>query len=144
MSDSESSSHAESPSHAESSSHAGSSTEAERSGEWRRVASSEELGCEALIAGDERDYSVVWRTRSGSISAADSRCPHQLANLVHCGRVLGEELICQEHGWRFRNSKKNHKLSAQGKINGKAALSMIAVRESEDAIWIRAELDTDS
>lgn len=121
-----------------------SSSHAESSGEWRRVASSEELGCEALIAGDERDYSVVWRTRSGSISAADSRCPHQLANLVHCGRVLGEELICQEHGWRFRNSGEGHKLSAQGRVDGKAALSMIAVRESEDSIWIRAELDTDS
>ena len=40
---------------------------------------------------------VVWRSKSGVLSAWDNRCPHRGMRLSH-GFVRGEALACVYHG----------------------------------------------
>ena len=43
---------------------------------------------------------VVWRSKSGVLSAWDNRCPHRGMRLSH-GFVRGEALACVYHGWHY-------------------------------------------
>lgn len=43
---------------------------------------------------------VVWRSKSGALSAWDNRCPHRGMRLSH-GFVRGEALACVYHGWHY-------------------------------------------
>ncbi|MEH6728896.1 MAG: Rieske 2Fe-2S domain-containing protein, partial [Hyphomicrobiales bacterium] len=43
---------------------------------------------------------VVWRSRSGQVSAFDNRCPHRGMRLSF-GFVRGERLSCIYHGWQY-------------------------------------------
>ncbi len=44
---------------------------------------------------------LLFKTESGEISVVDPYCPHLGAHLGVGGRVLGEEIVCPFHGWRF-------------------------------------------
>ena len=43
---------------------------------------------------------VVWRSRSGKLSAWENRCPHRGMRLSY-GFVRGEALACMYHGWHY-------------------------------------------
>ncbi len=44
---------------------------------------------------------VLYRTREGQAVVLDAFCPHLGAHLGHGGRVIGEDLRCPFHGWKF-------------------------------------------
>jgi nitrite reductase/ring-hydroxylating ferredoxin subunit len=46
---------------------------------------------------------VVWRSKSGKLSAWENRCPHRGMRLSH-GFVRGEALACVYHGWHYDKS----------------------------------------
>jgi nitrite reductase/ring-hydroxylating ferredoxin subunit len=72
---------------------------------WYAVAFADELAPGALLtrrlAGGEI---VVFRTRSGKVAVSDPFCPHLGAHLGYGGTVVGEELRCPFHGFRFDTS----------------------------------------
>jgi phenylpropionate dioxygenase-like ring-hydroxylating dioxygenase large terminal subunit len=43
---------------------------------------------------------AAWRSRDGAIQVWDNRCPHRGVRLS-LGEVVGNELRCQYHAWRF-------------------------------------------
>jgi len=69
---------------------------------WFAVASSD-----TLTPGEVRpvryfgEELVLFRTQSGEARLFDAYCPHLGAHLGHGGEVLGSELVCPFHGWRF-------------------------------------------
>ena len=44
---------------------------------------------------------VVFRSGSGKLYAFDAYCPHLGANLGVGGTVIGEEVKCPFHGWKY-------------------------------------------
>lgn len=46
---------------------------------------------------------VIWRSKSGILSAWENRCPHRGMRLSH-GFVRGEALACMYHGWHYDKS----------------------------------------
>ena len=44
---------------------------------------------------------VAFRTTGGAVHVLDAHCPHLGAHLGHGGTVIGDELRCPFHGWRF-------------------------------------------
>ena len=53
---------------------------------------------------NEQDI-VLWRSRSGQLSAWENRCPHRGMRLSH-GFVRGEALACMYHGWHYDSEGK--------------------------------------
>jgi len=47
-----------------------------------------------------RDF-VVFRTESGEAHVLDAYCPHLGAHLGHGGRVVGDDIECPFHNWRW-------------------------------------------
>lgn len=43
---------------------------------------------------------VLWRDSTGSLHASHDRCVHRGTQLS-LGRVIGDEIVCPYHGWRF-------------------------------------------
>ncbi len=68
---------------------------------WYAIAGSRELPPGGIVTRRyfERDL-VLYRTMSGVPRLTRAHCPHMGAHLGH-GRVEGEELRCQFHGFRF-------------------------------------------
>jgi nitrite reductase/ring-hydroxylating ferredoxin subunit len=69
---------------------------------WFAVATSEELapGEVKPLRYFARDL-VLFRTESGRAVVMDAHCPHLGAHLGMGGRVVGEQIQCPFHGWRF-------------------------------------------
>ena len=44
---------------------------------------------------------VVYRTNSGKAAVSDAFCPHLGANFARGGKIIGEEIQCPFHGFRF-------------------------------------------
>jgi phenylpropionate dioxygenase-like ring-hydroxylating dioxygenase large terminal subunit len=49
---------------------------------------------------------VIWRTDSGKVQVADPYCPHLGAHLGHGGVVVGEDIRCPFHFWKFETGGK--------------------------------------
>jgi phenylpropionate dioxygenase-like ring-hydroxylating dioxygenase large terminal subunit len=68
---------------------------------WLPVARSEDVTRDRPAAGRLLDQDlVIFRTPSGPV-VADDQCPHRGAALS-MGSLVGGELECGYHGWRFR------------------------------------------
>ena len=73
----------------------------EQSGfEWRKVADLEDVKpgqpCAAVAGGLDL---VLVRSKDG-VRAYEAHCPHQ-GTLLSEGEIVGDELVCRAHGWRF-------------------------------------------
>ncbi len=61
---------------------------------------------ESLPRGQVRSFDLgnrrvaIYRDMAGALHALDARCPHLGADLGH-GRVVGNQVECAFHGWRF-------------------------------------------
>lgn len=69
---------------------------------WFAVAQSEEIAPGALksLHYFGTDF-VVWRGEDGVLRAVDAYCPHLGAHLGYGGDVVGNEVRCPFHHWRF-------------------------------------------
>jgi phenylpropionate dioxygenase-like ring-hydroxylating dioxygenase large terminal subunit len=100
---------------------------------WHPVLASRELGEHPVGVRLLDRQVVVFRTESGRVGALEDMCPHRRMRLSR-GRVSGEQLVCQYHGWRFGcdgagRSPASPKLTA-------CALHFETV-ERHGAVWIR-------
>ena len=50
---------------------------------------------------------VLWRDDEGVAHVNDAFCPHLGAHLGHGGKVVGCEIACPFHGWRFDDAGTN-------------------------------------
>src|SRR5262245_604433 len=68
---------------------------------WYVVASSRSLRPNQVRSVDMLHRKlVVYRGNNSIVRAYDAHCPHLGANLGH-GRLVGNDLECAFHGWRF-------------------------------------------
>lgn len=67
---------------------------------WYLFCESREVGGRPLSKSLFGKRVVVFRTASGRLSALDARCSHMGADLGQ-GEVIGEELACPYHHWRY-------------------------------------------
>lgn len=70
---------------------------------------------------------VAWRTASGRLVLCDARCPHQLSHLAYEGQVVGEELVCLAHHWRFDVEGRGSKVNVHGRRDPKADVATYPV-----------------
>ena len=86
---------------------------------------------------------VVWTTESGTTCVAESRCPHQWSPLAQEGVVVGEELLCTAHGWRFDVEGRGTKLNALGRRDRKADVEVVPHHIASDgSVWARRSEET--
>ena len=80
---------------------------------------------------------AVYRGADGVVRAMDNRCLHKGVSL-HKGEVIGNELVCPYHGWRFRDT--GHCVDIpylkDPKKLPKQALRTYPVQERYNLIWI--------
>ncbi|MFK0734766.1 MAG: Rieske 2Fe-2S domain-containing protein [Gloeotrichia echinulata GP01] len=67
---------------------------------WYVVARSSEVTNKPMSVRLWQQAMALYRDSTGKIHALEDRCPHRQVKLSH-GRVIGNELECAYHGWRF-------------------------------------------
>ena len=65
---------------------------------------------------------VLWRDDEGTPHVQDAFCPHLGAHLGHGGKVLGCEIACPFHGWRFDEEGNNTLIPYSKRTNAKGKL----------------------
>lgn len=88
---------------------------------------------DAAIAGD---FVVLWRTETGRLVACEGRCPHQWSPLDTEGVVVGEELICRTHEWRFAPDGTGTKVNVNGRRDVKADVRVYECEERDGEVWV--------
>lgn len=102
---------------------------------WFAVGFSDDLRAGAVRVVDYMGRSVaIFRTQSGRIAAADGFCPHLGASFATMGRVVGEELVCNAHGFHFDGGGACTK--AYGRSASNVRLPTLAVREQLGVIFV--------
>ena len=91
---------------------------------------------------DGRDL-VVWKTEKGELCAMEARCPHQWTHLAYQGVVVGEEIICTTHFWRFSTTGKGCKENLNGRRDPKGEIEVMPCYEKNGKIWIAAGEERD-
>jgi phenylpropionate dioxygenase-like ring-hydroxylating dioxygenase large terminal subunit len=103
---------------------------------WFPVARSEDVAGGRPVAARllETDL-VVFRTDAG-LAVAEDRCPHRGAALS-LGHVVGAELECGYHGWRFRpdDGRCTHVPSLPGGAPPRTGLALCRVAERYGFVW---------
>jgi len=82
---------------------------------------------------------VLWRTERGELCAMEARCPHQWTHLAYEGAVVGEEIICTTHFWRFSTTGEGCKENIKGRRDPKGNIEVIPCYEKDGKIWIAKE-----
>ena len=83
---------------------------------------------------------LVYRGESGAVQVFDAYCPHQGANLGVGGRVVGDDIVCPFHGWRYCQGK-NVEIPYSVRPNPSKQLTAWPVRESGGAIHVWFDAD---
>ena len=79
---------------------------------------------------------IVWRTEKGKLCAMAARCPHQWTHLAHEGVIVGEEIICTTHFWRFSTTGQGCKENVKGRRDPKGNIEVMPCYEKGGKIWI--------
>jgi phenylpropionate dioxygenase-like ring-hydroxylating dioxygenase large terminal subunit len=79
---------------------------------------------------------AVWRSRAGAIQVWDNRCPHRGVRFS-LGEVVGDELRCQYHAWRFATTGACTFIPAQPdrKVPGSIRATPWPVAQAGGLIW---------
>lgn len=91
---------------------------------WRRV----ELAGDRGVVEIDGEEIVVFRAE-GRIHAFANACPHEGNPLVE-GDLVGPELVCAYHGWRFD-------LRTGSCLVGDEAARIYQAEERDGAVWVR-------
>lgn len=104
---------------------------------WYVVASSEEVKKQPLGVTLWHKNIVLFRNETGEIQALDDRCPHRQVKLSD-GQIVGHELECPYHGWRFDHHGKCSfvpYLTEKQKLPS-CQLKSYPVRELDGFVWL--------
>jgi nitrite reductase/ring-hydroxylating ferredoxin subunit len=103
---------------------------------WFALALSRELGRGQVVSRrfNGRDV-ALWRTQSGAAVVSDAYCPHLGAHLGACGAVVGEDLRCPFHGFRFDRRGACVATGYDTKPPAKAALFTYPTRERDGVVF---------
>lgn len=79
---------------------------------------------------------AVWRAQSGTVQVWDDRCPHRGVRFS-LGEVVGDDLRCQYHAWRFGPGGACHFIPAQPqmKVPGTIRARTWPVALSGGLVW---------
>jgi phenylpropionate dioxygenase-like ring-hydroxylating dioxygenase large terminal subunit len=79
---------------------------------------------------------ALWRSASGAMEVWENRCPHRGVRLS-LGFVVGEELVCRYHGWRY--GRDGHCVSVPSSPKDASPPAACArtylSRESDGIVW---------
>jgi nitrite reductase/ring-hydroxylating ferredoxin subunit len=79
---------------------------------------------------------ALWRSASGAMEVWENRCPHRSVRLS-LGFVVGEELVCRYHGWRY--GRDGHCVSVPSSPKDASPPAACArtylSRESDGIVW---------
>ncbi len=79
---------------------------------------------------------AIWRSASGAMEVWENRCPHRSVRLS-LGFVVGEELVCRYHGWRY--DRDGHCVSVPSSPKDASPPAACArtylSRESDGIVW---------
>lgn len=78
---------------------------------------------------------AFFRGDDGRVRAIDAFCPHMGVDLS-LGKVMGNEVQCFFHHWRFNGNGKCTQIPASPTISPRAELKSWAVREKYGLIWV--------
>ena len=82
---------------------------------------------------------VVWRSAGGELCAMEARCPHQWSHLGAEGVVVGDEIVCCSHFWRFTRDGAGWKENVKGRRDRKADIETYPCKEEAGRIWIEVD-----
>jgi len=77
---------------------------------------------------------VLYRTERGAAALLDAYCPHLGAHLGHGGQVLGDQIVCPFHAWRFGTDGKCKAVPYASRMPGRAAVRSYPIREHSGMI----------
>lgn len=83
----------------------------------------------------ERDL-VLFRTTRGEAKVLDAFCPHMGAHLGHGGVVVGDDIKCPFHAWKFNGSGDCVDIPYATKIPKKAHVPCWPLRERNGMIYV--------
>jgi nitrite reductase/ring-hydroxylating ferredoxin subunit len=82
------------------------------------------------------DEAVVWRARDGRPCVMARWCPHLDWDLTEAA-IVGDELVCQGHGWSLRADGCALKRNEFGREDAKGRVQMWPARENDG--WIEVD-----
>ena len=71
----------------------------------------------------------------------DAYCPHLGAHLGYGGKVIGDEIECPFHGWRFNREGKCTAIPYAEKVPDIAKTGKWEVRTGDDGVWVWWDVD---
>src|SRR5262249_32792128 len=95
--------------------------------DWVRVGAPEDLAGDGPFAATAGDTELVLVRTPDGLRAFEGRCPHQAALLAE-GEVVGRELVCRNHHWRFDLA------TGQGR-GGQGQLRACPLRQHQGALF---------
>jgi phenylpropionate dioxygenase-like ring-hydroxylating dioxygenase large terminal subunit len=107
---------------------------------WHPLLPSHELRSQPLrrlLCGERL---VLFRTSTGVAAALWEVCPHRRMSLA-AGRVMGDQLVCSYHGWRFDVDGAVHCPLRSTGVQQQPALQ---VKEVHGLIWLRQPVEGES
>jgi nitrite reductase/ring-hydroxylating ferredoxin subunit len=105
---------------------------------WYPVATSASLGAKPLGVQRLGQKMVLWRAPDGRAVAQHARCPHRGADLS-LGRVVGGQLECPYHGFRFGQDGACTLMPCEGpdaKIRKDMCTPAWITREEHGLVWV--------
>lgn len=108
--------------------------------QWFPVARSEDLAADRPLAARLLDTDLVLFRTAGVAKAAGAYCPHRGMNLS-MGTMVGGELECPYHGWRFGADGKCAAIPSlpEGASSGPSRLNLISCTERYGHVWAALE-----
>ncbi len=105
---------------------------------WHPVAYAHDLGAEprrAILLGEAL---ALWRDSAGTARALSDVCIHRGTSLS-LGRVVGDQLMCAYHGWRYGDDgrcKAIPQLADPSRVPGKAQVAAYMCQERYGMLWV--------
>jgi 3-ketosteroid 9alpha-monooxygenase subunit A len=104
---------------------------------WFQVAWSADLPAGGVIP---RRYFgtdlVLFRDEGGRARVLDAHCPHLGAHLGYGGTVVGDDIVCPFHGWRWSGDGRNTCIPYSTRPNRGQRLRSWNVHEQDDVILV--------
>lgn len=104
---------------------------------WYQVAFSDDIprGGVRTLRFFGREF-VAFRSRGGALTVVDPQCPHLGAHLGHGSKVVGGQLECRFHGWRFDGSGRCRHIPYSDGVPRKAKLRIWRTVERNTGVYL--------